>query len=301
MEKNEKNVKTEKIEKTDQGGEIDKPDQKDKPKKKDKKANKSKKKEKILKQKSEENVNPKLENPEEVPQTEQPKTTDSTNTEKDSTDKTDKNNDESDKHQAEDHEETPELVFKDKKRKKKKKPENIVPGDPLPWDGTDRDYNYTELLERIFTLLREKNPTLAGGRKRHVMPPPQLVRVGTRKTMWANFLPICQQMHRQPEHAMSFLLAELGTEGSIDGNQRCIMKGRYLPKQIESILKKYILEYVTCHMCRIPETTLTRDSVTRLYFIQCESCGSRRSVAPIKTGFHAPMRTDRRKVKDTKS
>jgi len=235
-----------------------------------------------------------------VTQTEQPKTTDSTTTEKDSTDKTDKNSDETDKHQAEDNE-TPELVFKDKKRKKKKKPENPVPGDPLPWDGTDRDYNYTELLERIFTLLREKNPTLAGGRKRHVMPPPQLVRVGTRKTMWANFLPICQQMHRQPEHAMSFLLAELGTEGSIDGNQRCIMKGRYLPKQIESILKKYILEYVTCHMCRIPETTLTRDSVTRLYFIQCESCGSRRSVAPIKTGFHAPMRTDRRKVKDTKS
>ena len=48
---------------------------------------------------------------------------------------------------------------------------------------------------------------------------------------------------------------------------------------------------------RNPETSLTRDSVTRLYFIQCESCGSRRSVAPIKTGFHATNRTDRRKVK----
>jgi translation initiation factor 2 subunit 2 len=46
-------------------------------------------------------------------------------------------------------------------------------------------------MERIFTLLREKNPNLAV-RKRHVMPPPQLVRVGTRKTMWANFAPIFQ-------------------------------------------------------------------------------------------------------------
>ncbi len=27
-------------------------------------------------------------------------------------------------------------------------------------------------------------------------------------------------------------------------------------------------EYVTCHMCKNPETTLTRDSVTRLYFLQ---------------------------------
>jgi len=162
----------------------------------------------------------------------------------------------------------------------------------------ERDYNYAELLERVFALLREKNPNLSV-RKRHVMPPPQLVRVGTRKTMWANFAQICQLMHRQPEHVMSFFLAEMGTEGSIDGNQRLVIKGRYQPKQVESLLKKYIIEYVTCHMCRNPETSLTRDSVTRLYFIQCESCGSRRSVAPIKTGFHATMRTDRRKVKAT--
>lgn len=148
-------------------------------------------------------------------------------------------------------------------------------------------------------------------------------------------------MHRQPEHVQSFFLAEMGTDGSIDGNIRLVIKGRFQPKQVESLLKKYIVEYVTCHsqstskhactpdraqrrpfllaadlplfvclfplplslspsrrsVCRNPETTLTRDSVTRLYFIQCESCGSRRSVAPIKTGFHATNRVDRRKVK----
>jgi translation initiation factor 2 subunit 2 len=157
----------------------------------------------------------------------------------------------------------------------------------------ERDYTYMELLERVFALLRDKNPNLTV-RKRHVMPPPQLVRVGTRRTMWANFAQICQLMHRSIEHVMSFLLAELGTEGSIDGNQRLIIKDRFQPKQIESLLKKYIIEYVTCHMCRNPETTLTRDSLTRLYFIQCEFCQSTRSVAPIKSGFHATMRTDRR-------
>jgi len=213
-------------------------------------------------------------------------------------------------HDEQEEEDVPLFSLQGKKKKKKKKLDDdesvslnattsaasSVDG-ALPWEGSDRDYNYTELLERIFTLLREKNPSLSV-KKKYIMPPPQLVRVGTRKTMWANFAPICQLMHRQPEHVLSFLLAELGTEGSIDGNQRCVMKGRYVPKQIESILKKYILEYVTCHMCRNPETSLTRDSVTRLYFIQCESCGSRRSVAPIKSGFHATMRTDRRKVKN---
>ena len=152
------------------------------------------------------------------------------------------------------------------------------------------------MLERMFRLLREKNPNLAT-KKRHTMAPPQLARVGTRKTMWSNFPQICATMHRQLEHVKEFLLAELGTEGSIDGNQRLVIKGRYVSKQIESLLKKYIVEYVTCHMCRNPETTLTRDSVTRLYFLDCSNCGSRRSVAPIRSGFHATNRADRRKAK----
>jgi len=202
------------------------------------------------------------------------------------------------------------LTKKRKKKTKSKKAADEPTDDAIDAESTDtvgvlpssinnpeRDYNYTELLERVFSLLHEKNPALST-RKRYSMPPPQLVRVGTRKTMWTNFAQICALMHRQPEHVMSFLLAELGTDGSIDGNQRLVIKGRYQPKQAESLLKKYIVEYVTCHGCRNPETSLTRDSVTRLYFLQCESCGSRRSVAPIKSGFHATMRQERRKAMD---
>eukprot|EP00455_Lapot_gusevi_P034682 TRINITY_DN3832_c0_g4_i2.p1 TRINITY_DN3832_c0_g4~~TRINITY_DN3832_c0_g4_i2.p1 ORF type:complete len:255 (-),score=97.73 TRINITY_DN3832_c0_g4_i2:132-842(-) len=197
-----------------------------------------------------------------------------------------------------------DLALKKKKKKKKttKTTEEVTEtpvegteetSEATPWADSDRDYDYTELLDRVFSLLREKNPNLAV-RKRHVMPPPQLVRVGTRKTMWANFSQMAALMHRQPEHVFSFFMSELATEGSIDANLRLIIKGRYVPKQIESLLKKYIVEYVTCHNCRNPETTLSRDSVTRLYFLKCESCGSTRSVAPIKAGFHATSRADRR-------
>mmetsp|Transcript_4233 Transcript_4233/g.6613 ORF Transcript_4233/g.6613 Transcript_4233/m.6613 type:complete len:236 (+) Transcript_4233:30-737(+) len=197
-------------------------------------------------------------------------------------------------------------LMKKKKKKKKKVEAKTEDADAVEtdgaatgknsWVGTDRDYAYTEMLERVFDLLRERNPGIAS-KKRHVMPPPQLVRVGTRKTMWANFNQIAQLMHRQNEHVMSFVLAELGTEGSIDGNQRLIVKGRYVPKQLESLLKRYILEYVSCTMCRSPETTLTRDSVTRLFFLQCDKCNSRRSVAAIKSGYHATSRSDRRAAK----
>ncbi|KDO28794.1 hypothetical protein SPRG_20001 [Saprolegnia parasitica CBS 223.65] len=126
------------------------------------------------------------------------------------------------------------------------------------------------------------------------MKPPQLMRVGTKKTLWVNFQEICKMMHRNPEHVLQFTLSELGTEGSIDGSQRLVIRGRYVPKYIESLLRKYITEYVTCQMCRSPNTTLTRDNVSRLHFVHCQECGSSRSVAAIRSGFHAATRADRR-------
>jgi hypothetical protein len=42
---------------------------------------------------------------------------------------------------------------------------------------------------------------------------------------------------------MAFLLAELGTSGSLDGQQRLVVKGRFAPKNFEGILRRYISEY----------------------------------------------------------
>lgn len=188
---------------------------------------------------------------------------------------------------------------KTKKKKKKKNLEELVIEDDLKgdeqenvedttgdWIGTDRDYTYDELLERVFDIMREKNPSMVSGKKqKFIMRPPQVVRIGTKKTSFANFTEICKTLHRQPKHLLDFLLAELGTSGSVDGNSQLIIKGRFQQKQIENVLRRYIKEYVTCHTCRSPDTILQKD--TRLFFLQCETCGSRCSVASIKSGFQA--------------
>jgi len=185
-------------------------------------------------------------------------------------------------------------LSKKKKDKVKVKVEDASKDDKKGGVVTDpAQYEYTELLQRIMEKLHANNPELSE-RRRHTMKPPQLMRVGTKKTLWVNFQEICNMMNRNPEHVLQFTLAELGTEGSIDGNQRLVIRGRYVPKYIESLLRKYISEYVTCAMCRSPNTSLTRDSVSRLYFVHCKDCGSSRSVAPIKSGFHAATRADRR-------
>ncbi|KAL3181292.1 hypothetical protein MRX96_008788 [Rhipicephalus microplus] len=183
-----------------------------------------------------------------------------------------------------------------KKKKKKKKitfdavdTESGAAGDDENDDttfGSDRDYTYDELLQRVFNIMREKNPDMvAGEKKKLVMRPPQVLKVGTKKSSFANFLEICKMLHRQPKHVQAFLLAELGTSGSVDANNQLIIKGRFQQKQIENVLRRYIKEYVTCHTCRSPDTILQKD--TRLFFLQCEKCGSRCSVVSIKSGFQA--------------
>ena len=44
-----------------------------------------------------------------------------------------------------------------------------------PWTGSERDYHYDELLQRVFGIMRDKNPEMVGGdRKKFVMRPPQV-------------------------------------------------------------------------------------------------------------------------------
>lgn len=189
--------------------------------------------------------------------------------------------------------------------------------------------NFIQLLGRVFNILRENNPELAGDRRRTVMRPPQVLREGTKKTVFVNFMDLCKtyyikslftpspffvyfvdiffsegfalswfsldlyfpsmyfavhgyiiqsnftfmiksllflkkvivnslymiyynnfvfplyRMHRQPEHVMAFLLAEMGTSGSLDGQQRVVVKGRFAPKNFEGILRRYVSKFIS--------------------------------------------------------
>ncbi|KIJ47362.1 hypothetical protein M422DRAFT_226475 [Sphaerobolus stellatus SS14] len=157
-----------------------------------------------------------------------------------------------------------------------------------PWLGSDRDYTYSELLNRFFTHLHASNPSLlSASGKRYTIAPPSIAREGTKKSVFTNVTDICKRMHRQPDHVIQFLFSELGTTGSVDGAGRLVIKGRFQQKQIENVLRRYIVEYVTCKTCKSPDTLLEKEN--RIDFISCQSCGSRRSVSAIKSGFKAQV------------
>ncbi|KAG5922780.1 hypothetical protein E4U42_005330 [Claviceps africana] len=152
-----------------------------------------------------------------------------------------------------------------------------------------KSIGYSLLLQRFFHQLSQKNPdhTLTGA-KSFKIPPPQCMREGNRKTVFANIADICKRMKRTEDHLTAYLFAELGTNGSVDGSRRLVIKGRFQQKQIEGMVRKYIIEYVTCKTCKSPDTELSKGE-NRLYFVTCNNCGSRRSVTAIKTGFSAQV------------
>lgn len=42
------------------------------------------------------------------------------------------------------------------------------------WEESDRDYTYGELLDRVYGILREKNPELTGEKRRTILKPPDV-------------------------------------------------------------------------------------------------------------------------------
>ncbi|KAF1360775.1 hypothetical protein EJ07DRAFT_154698 [Lizonia empirigonia] len=170
--------------------------------------------------------------------------------------------------------------------------EEVQEGDMMKGTGIWSHENttpikYDMLLNRFFTLLHSQHPDLAGN---------SCLREGNKKTIFANIAEICKRMKRTDEHVTQFLFAELGTSGSVDGSRRLVIKGRFQQKQIENVLRRYIVEYVTCKTCRSPDTDLSKGE-NRLSFVTCNSCGSRRSVQAIKTGFSAQIGKRRRMIK----
>jgi len=180
-----------------------------------------------------------------------------------------------------------DLKLKKKKKKdkdnttqtSKKDEESIIVGvyDPPT-------YPYHFLLNRIYENFNDVN---INTKRKNVIKIPIVQRFGSKKTIWTNFTECSINLNRDVSHLNFFVLNELSTEGNIDGNGRLILKGIYNSKNIEGIIRKYVLEYVQCSMCKSLETCIEKNNQTRLNFLVCLSCKSSRSIQQIKLGYKA--------------
>lgn len=124
-----------------------------------------------------------------------------------------------------------------------------------------------------------------------------MIKIGTTKTAWQNFDTMVNAIDRSHDHVQSFISAELGVEGVLGPENNLILMGKFQGKHILKLYKKYMEQYVKCQNCGNYQTKLEKDQRTRLYMLECKQCGSTRSVAAIKAGFHAMGKGERRKAR----
>lgn len=173
-------------------------------------------------------------------------------------------------------------IMKSLKKKKSKSKTAVEDADAQDEtvDASDADsdeYNYKFLLSRIFDKLEGKT-TEAENKKKIRLKAPSVQREG-KKTFFINFKQICQDLNRSTDHVSNFIFHELATTGSIDSNNVLNIRGSFLPKNIEKVLKQYVQEYVLCGSCSSMDTTLERDPLSRLYILKCNKCFASKNIS----------------------
>ena len=180
--------------------------------------------------------------------------------------------------------------FTKKKKKTKKKRNKNKENKKASKTGknTENEYKnpftYEFLLKRINNILEVNNP-YAKNKKKILLKPVKLDKISGKKFKWVNFFEFTKILKRSPTHLSQYVSSELGIEVMI-ADDKLKMEGRRLVKEeLQTILKRYIFEYVKCPLCHSADTVMKKDANIRQLVMICQSCKSQRTVAPIK-GLH---------------
>ncbi len=131
-------------------------------------------------------------------------------------------------------------------------------------------YNYDELLKRACTQM----PEVSAKRERLELPRIMIQTVGMR-TIINNFKEIADSLDRDPQHILKFLTREMATAATFHDN-RAIFQGKFQRESFERLLQRYLEGYVTCPVCKRPDTRIVKEK--RLTFLVCNACGAKSSI-----------------------
>jgi len=132
------------------------------------------------------------------------------------------------------------------------------------------EYNYDELLKRA----RSQIPEVGIKSERLEIPRLQYARIGMRTVIY-NFKEAAEALDRDPQHLLKFLTGEMATAATVQGS-RVIFQGKFSEDTFARLIQRYQESYVTCPICKRPDTKIVKDK--RLSFLVCQACGAKSSI-----------------------
>lgn len=156
------------------------------------------------------------------------------------------------------------------------------------FDG-NKAYTYNTMLTAAIAEIRRRRGTGKGpDGERPKCPMPVLERAGAKVTALSNLVKICHALNRNAEDIKDYIEKQLVCRSSIDYNNALIIRIVNLRvSQMEGILGRYVEECCLCTECNTINTTLERDSATRLQKLTCLSCGASRNLQNQAAAYQA--------------
>ena len=143
-------------------------------------------------------------------------------------------------------------------------------------NDSSRDYTYDELLALLYEQRRKDNPVKHQDGIKFKLIAPLIETRGQKSTIWKNFIPICEFLHRKAPHVSAYILRDLSTTGSFYGNCELLINSCVTIGQVVQALVRYTKEYVLCRCCKSSDTMLERRH--RQGFVVCSTCHHRSQV-----------------------
>ena len=137
-------------------------------------------------------------------------------------------------------------------------------------NASNNSMSYEAMLDELYAQLPEK----VKHKERFEMPKVSMYVEGNR-SIFKNFMAICQKIRRDPEMVAKFLSRELAAPVKIEG-ERLVIQRRLLKDLLQRKIEIFIKDYVLCWECGKPDTTIV--NIEGVKMLVCEACGARRPV-----------------------
>ena len=134
--------------------------------------------------------------------------------------------------------------------------------------------NYDDLFERA----RKQLPEKVFEQSRFEIPSIQSVLEGN-KTFLLNIREVLERINREENHFLKFMAGELATSVTMEG-ARAVFAGKHAKATLQTLLERYVKEYVICAECEKPDTRLLIEA--RILRKRCDACGATISVKPLR-------------------